>query len=76
MNALEILGTLSLGYLVLGSLTAILSKNEPEEEDGWLEHMTVVFVILVAWPIVWSAGISAGVREVFKETEPRRDDPR
>ncbi len=52
MNALEILGTLSLAYLGVGAITAILSKNEPEEEDGRLEHLTVVFVILVAWPIV------------------------
>ncbi len=69
MNTLEIFGTLSLAYLVLGSITAILSKNEPEEEDGWLEHVMVVYVLVVAWPVAWAAGISSGVREFFRKTE-------
>ena len=74
MNALEVVGTLGLVYLSLGSITAILSDSRPEDEDGWLEHMTVVYVLVVAWPVVWAAGISAGVREIFKETRPHQDD--
>ncbi len=74
MNTLEIFGTLSLVYLVLGSITAILSNTEPEEEDGLLEHMTVTYVLVVAWPLVWVAGISAGVREVFRDSGPPPDN--
>ena len=70
MNALEIIGALGLAYLGVGAVTAILSNTESEEEDGWLEHLTVVYVLVVAWPVVWAAGISAGVREIFKGTDP------
>ena len=69
MNTLEILGVLGLAYLGVGAVTAILSNTEFEEEDGWLEHLTVLYVLVVAWPLVWAAGISAGVREIFEGTD-------
>ena len=74
MNTLEILGTLALIYLGVGAVTAILSNTEPEEEDGWLEYVKIVYVLVVAWPLVWMAGISAGVREVFRDSGPPPDN--